>query len=174
MRGDTKLPMKLLAALCDAKLPFQIVEADDIEKLAVLKSTGFVDAEIPPMLVEGDGWRYAAPAVVEKVTESGYAACMMRGQRALPLAEAMKPETEVNYIERDNWQVSVRIARLANDGLLWGSGDIAYEGGCKCRLALAHGFKTREELIDAFEAKAGKWIEGWLARSQSSMNSVNN
>ena len=79
--------MKLLAALCAAKLPFQIVEADDIEKLAVLKSTGFVDAEIPPMLVEGDGWRYAAPALVEKVTESGYAACRTREQSAVPLAE---------------------------------------------------------------------------------------
>ena len=164
------MPMKLLAALCAANLPFQIVEADDIEKLAVLKSTGFVDAEIPPMLVEGEGWRYAAPAVVGKVTESGYAACRTREQSALPLAGAMKPETEVEYIERDNWQVSVRVARMANDGLLWGAGDIADEGGCKCRLALAHGFKTREELIAAFEAKARNWIEGWLARSQSAMN----
>ncbi|NDZ17798.1 hypothetical protein [Variovorax sp. WS11] len=98
----------------------------------------------------------------------------MLEQRALTPAEAMQPETEVKHIERDNWQVSVRIARLANDGLLWGSGDIAYEGGCKCRLALAHGFKTREELIAAFEAKAGKWIEGCLGRSQSAMSSVSN
>jgi hypothetical protein len=66
--------MKLLAQLCAAQVPFQVLDHDDIEKLAVLRATRFVDAEIPPVLIDGGCCRYAGPAVVVKVTDVGQAA----------------------------------------------------------------------------------------------------
>lgn len=74
--------MKLLAALCEARLPSTVLEPDDIEKLLVLKATGFVEAEIPPMLMDQQSYRYAAPAVVMKVTDRGFAACHTHEQKA--------------------------------------------------------------------------------------------
>lgn len=76
------MPMKLLAALCDARLPSTVFEADDIEKLLVLKDTGFVEADIPPMRQDEESYRYSAPAVVLKVTERGFAACHTHGPKA--------------------------------------------------------------------------------------------
>ena len=73
--------MKLLAALCDARLPSTVFEADDIEKLLVLKDTGFVEADIPPMRQDEESYRYSAPAVVLKVTERGFAACHTHGPK---------------------------------------------------------------------------------------------
>jgi hypothetical protein len=74
--------MKLLAALCEARMPSTVLEPDDIEKLLVLKATGFVEADIPPMLLDEESYRYSAPAVVLKVTERGFAACQTHEQKA--------------------------------------------------------------------------------------------
>jgi len=74
--------MKLLAALCEARLPSAVLEPDDIEKLLVLKATGFVEAEIPPMLMDEKSYRYPAPAVVMKVTDRGFPVCQTHGQKA--------------------------------------------------------------------------------------------
>jgi len=73
--------MKLLAALCEAHLPSTVFEPDDIEKLLVLKATGFVEADIPPMLMDEESYRYGAPATVIKVTDRGFAACQMHQQK---------------------------------------------------------------------------------------------
>jgi hypothetical protein len=73
--------MKLLAALCEARLPSTVLEPDDIEKLMVLKATGFVEAEIPPMLMDEESYGYTEPAVVVKVTDRGFAACQMHAQK---------------------------------------------------------------------------------------------
>ena len=73
--------MKLLAALCEAHLPSTVFEPDDIEKLLVLKATGFVEADIPPMPMAEESYRYGAPATVIKVTDRGFAACQMHQQK---------------------------------------------------------------------------------------------
>ena len=51
-QGGTKVPMKLLARLCAAEGPTEVFDQDEIEKLAVLRSTALVEADIPALLVE--------------------------------------------------------------------------------------------------------------------------
>lgn len=76
----------------------------------------------------------------------------------------MEQGAEVRSIERDGWHISIRMAPLNAEGLLWGSVDVACQGEHMCRLAIAHGFATEDELIAEFEVKASNWIEDWLAR----------
>lgn len=77
------MPMNLLAQLCAGRVPVEVLDQDDIEKLVVLRSAAFVDADIPPVLVlvEGGSCCYAGPAVVTRVTERGFAAAKACGPR---------------------------------------------------------------------------------------------
>jgi hypothetical protein len=76
----------------------------------------------------------------------------------------MDQGVEVRSIEPDGWGISIRMAPLDVDGLLWGSVDVSWLGAHMCRLAVPRGFATEEGLIVAFKAKARDWIEDWLAR----------
>ena len=51
------MPMQLLAHIWAAQAPFEVYDPEQIEKLLVLGETGFVQAEIPPML-----WRRGVAA----------------------------------------------------------------------------------------------------------------
>lgn len=75
------MPMNLLAQLCAGPVPVEVLDQDDIEKLVVLRSAAFVDADIPPVFVGGGSCCYAGPAVVTRVTERGFAAAKACGPR---------------------------------------------------------------------------------------------
>lgn len=76
------MPMQLLKELCAAKLPFQVCDQEDIEKLGVLRAAGFVRAEIPPVIEDEAGVRFLGFALVFQVSDSGFAAA--KAQRTGP------------------------------------------------------------------------------------------
>ena len=73
------MPMKLLACLCEAAMPCEVADGDDIEKLVVLRAAGLVEADIPPLLEEGGLRWFGEPARVRRVLAEGVAA--VRGRR---------------------------------------------------------------------------------------------
>ena len=74
--------MKLLARLCAAEGPTEVFDQDDIEKLAVLRSSALVEADIPPLLVEDGCCRYTGPAILLTVTNEGRAAARIQERLA--------------------------------------------------------------------------------------------
>ena len=74
------MPMELLARLCEAAMPCQLVDADDIEKLVVLRAAGLVEADIPPMLEEGGRRWFGGSARVHRVRAAGVTAVRGPGQ----------------------------------------------------------------------------------------------
>lgn len=68
------MPMELLARLCKAAMPCQVVDEDEIEKLVILRDARLVEAEIPPMQEEFGLRTFSAPARVHRVCEDGFAA----------------------------------------------------------------------------------------------------
>jgi hypothetical protein len=73
------MPMELLARLCEAALPCEVVDADDIEKLVVLCADGLVEADIPPLMEEGGLRWFASAARVRRVLAAGVVALRGRG-----------------------------------------------------------------------------------------------
>jgi hypothetical protein len=67
------MPFTLLKRLRAAQLPLMVEDQEDIDKLAVLKATNLIEAEIPKMRRPSGSRRYDDPAVVLRVTESGRA-----------------------------------------------------------------------------------------------------
>lgn len=65
------MPMSLLRRLCDAEMPCQITDAEEIDLVAVLRQAGMVEANIPPGLVEEAAYRYVGAAIVARVTPKG-------------------------------------------------------------------------------------------------------
>ncbi|WP_077001443.1 hypothetical protein [Variovorax sp. KK3] len=68
------MPMELLSRLCNADMPCELQDEDDVEKLVVLRAAKLVEADIPPMLEEGGRRWFAGPAIVHRVCADGYAA----------------------------------------------------------------------------------------------------
>jgi hypothetical protein len=67
------MPFTLLKRLRAAQLPLMVEDQEDIDKLAVLKATELIEAEIPKMCRPSGPHRYDDPAVVLRVTERGRA-----------------------------------------------------------------------------------------------------
>lgn len=65
------MPMRLLERLRCAELPMNIDEDVDIEKCRVLRDAQLIQADIPPLLNERGGAKYAGHATVMCVTAIG-------------------------------------------------------------------------------------------------------
>jgi hypothetical protein len=66
------VPYQLLRYLVTVEGPIALIEADDIERIILLRSAGLVEAEIPPTIQSEDGRiRYAGAALIHRVTAAG-------------------------------------------------------------------------------------------------------
>lgn len=65
------MPLELLHALSRARLPVQVCEPSDIDKLRALQAAGQVRAQIPPARQGLGGQEEQAPAVVLEITRLG-------------------------------------------------------------------------------------------------------
>jgi hypothetical protein len=77
------MPYNLLQRLCTAKLPENIAQQEDIDKLQLLRQLGLVEADIPLATPERGGHSYVGNAIVMRVTPQGRAAAK-HNTRALP------------------------------------------------------------------------------------------
>jgi hypothetical protein len=76
------MPYDLLERLCCEKLPARIVGDGEIGKLAVLRTAGLVDADVPPTHQVRGAQTYTGNAIVMRVTASGQATAKARsGER---------------------------------------------------------------------------------------------
>lgn len=75
------MPMQLLKELCAARLPFQVFDEENIEKLGVLRTAGFVRADIPPVIDDEVGVRFLGFALVLEITDSGFTAAKAQSSR---------------------------------------------------------------------------------------------
>ncbi len=66
------MPLRLLERLCCAHLPMHFKDDDVIEKCVMLHSAGMIDADLPPVIFDGERKRFAAEAIVMCVTPRGY------------------------------------------------------------------------------------------------------
>ncbi|MET3376457.1 hypothetical protein ABIC89_005536 [Variovorax boronicumulans] len=69
--GDP-MPMHLLSRLCCARLPLRIDDQEEIGMCGVLRSTGLIEAEIPPWLHQRGRVVNAGQATVMRVTPKGH------------------------------------------------------------------------------------------------------
>ncbi|CAN7486835.1 hypothetical protein LJR130_003311 [Variovorax sp. LjRoot130] len=67
------MPFTLLKRLRAVQLPLMVEDPEDIDKLAVLKATNLIEAEVPKMRRPSGPHRYDDAAVVLRVTERGRA-----------------------------------------------------------------------------------------------------
>ncbi|MET3493183.1 hypothetical protein [Variovorax boronicumulans] len=73
------MPMKLLVALCCARLPIQLSEPLDIEKCEVLLAAELIEADMPPVFHQRGRNVHAGQATVMRVTAKGQSAAKQRG-----------------------------------------------------------------------------------------------
>lgn len=77
------MPMQLLDRLCRAQLPLKIEDPEEIQKCAVLRGAGLIEAELPPLLHPRGRWlAYSGQAIVLCVTSRGHAAAAKKTEPA--------------------------------------------------------------------------------------------
>jgi len=73
-RAESVMPWQLLERLRCARLPARTDDDDEIDKLAVLRSAGLIDADLPLMRRGRGHHSYAGNAIVMRVTPQGQVA----------------------------------------------------------------------------------------------------
>ena len=77
------MPMRLLNRLCCAQLPLKLDDQDEIQKCEVLRSSGLIEAELPPVLHERGRTVYSGQAIVMCVTPRGKSASAENSEAAV-------------------------------------------------------------------------------------------
>ena len=72
------MPMALLGFLGECSFPVCLADPEDIERVVVLRGTGLIEAEIPPLIFGARSCCYSGAAVIQGLTASGLALAKRR------------------------------------------------------------------------------------------------
>lgn len=89
------MPMQLLERLCCVRMPLHMGNDADIEKSEALRTAGWIEADLPPLLHVRRTSRFSGEAIVMRVTEAGVAA-LRRSRSTMSRSAFVTPSIQVS------------------------------------------------------------------------------